>query len=81
MPLLGNIFCDSDPDREMQGLKFSTWNQSSTSKVNKMDGSIGLLGFMELLGFIELIEFIGLVEHTAWRLGSQEARKPAGYNA
>ena len=75
MPLLSNIFCDSDPEREMQGLKFSTWNQSSMSKVNKMDGSIGLLGFMELLGFI------GLVEHTAWRLGSQEAGKPAGYNA
>ena len=48
-------------EKGMYCLKFSTWNQSSTSMVNRMDGLFELLGFIELLELLELLGFSGFV--------------------
>jgi hypothetical protein len=43
----------------MQDLKFSTWNQSSTSMVRRM---VELGEFVEFIEFIEFVGFVGFVE-------------------
>jgi len=45
-------------EKGMYGLKFSTWNQSSMSKVNKMVGLVELLGLIEFIGLFEWPIFV-----------------------